>query len=66
MLLGDTCTRGCMFCAVKTDTKPPPPDPFEPFKTAEAVAKWGVNYIVLTSGKFSLVQSSLVLFYILR
>jgi len=49
MLLGDTCTRGCMFCAVKTDTAPPPPDPFEPFKTAEAVAKWGVNYIVLTS-----------------
>lgn len=32
MLLGDTCTRGCMFCAVKTDSKPPPPDPFEPFK----------------------------------
>ena len=51
MILGDTCTRGCMFCAVKTDSKPPPPDPFEPFKTAEAVAKWGVNYIVLTSGK---------------
>lgn len=49
MLLGDTCTRGCMFCAVKTDAKPPPPDPFEPFKTAEAVAKWGVDYIVLTS-----------------
>mmetsp|Transcript_7713 Transcript_7713/g.8941 ORF Transcript_7713/g.8941 Transcript_7713/m.8941 type:complete len:444 (+) Transcript_7713:81-1412(+) len=49
MLLGDTCTRGCMFCAVKTDAKPPPPDPFEPFKTADAVAKWGVNYIVLTS-----------------
>lgn len=49
MLLGDTCTRGCMFCAVKTDSKPPPPDPFEPFKTAEAVAKWGVDYIVLTS-----------------
>mmetsp|Transcript_13021 Transcript_13021/g.36649 ORF Transcript_13021/g.36649 Transcript_13021/m.36649 type:complete len:457 (+) Transcript_13021:269-1639(+) len=49
MLLGDTCTRGCMFCAVKTDSKPPPPDPFEPFKTADAVAKWGVDYIVLTS-----------------
>lgn len=49
MLLGDTCTRGCMFCAVKTDTKPPPPDPFEPFKTADAVTKWGVDYIVLTS-----------------
>ena len=51
MLLGDTCTRGCMFCAVKTDAKPPPPDPFEPFATADAVAKWGVDYIVLTSGK---------------
>jgi len=49
MLLGDTCTRGCMFCAVKTDGKPPEPDPFEPFKTAEAVAQWGVDYIVLTS-----------------
>ncbi|CAJ1966711.1 unnamed protein product [Cylindrotheca closterium] len=49
MLLGDTCTRGCMFCAVNTDSKPPPPDPFEPFKTAEAVAQWGVDYIVLTS-----------------
>jgi lipoate synthase len=49
MLLGDTCTRGCMFCAVKTDAKPPPPDPFEPFKTADAVTKWGVDYIVLTS-----------------
>lgn len=49
MLLGDTCTRGCMFCAVNTDSAPPPPDPFEPFKTAEAVTQWGVDYIVLTS-----------------
>lgn len=38
-----------MFCAVNTNTKPPPPDPFEPFKTAEAVTQWGVDYIVLTS-----------------
>lgn len=38
-----------MFCAVNTDSKPPPPDPFEPFKTAEAVTAWGVDYIVLTS-----------------
>lgn len=38
-----------MFCAVKTDAKPPPPDAFEPFKTAEAVTQWGVDYIVLTS-----------------
>lgn len=49
MLLGDTCTRGCMFCAVDTSQTPPPPDPFEPFKTADAVARWGVDYIVLTS-----------------
>jgi lipoic acid synthetase len=38
MLLGDTCTRGCMFCAVNTDTKPPPPDPFEPFKVRQVGA----------------------------
>jgi len=49
MLLGDTCTRGCMFCAVDTSQTPPPPDPFEPFKTADAVSRWGVDYIVLTS-----------------
>jgi len=49
MLLGDTCTRGCLFCAVNTASTPPEPDPFEPFKTAEAVTKWGVDYIVLTS-----------------
>ncbi len=36
MLLGDTCTRGCMFCAVKTDGKPPEPDPFEPFKVTHS------------------------------
>lgn len=49
MLLGDTCTRGCKFCAVKTDSKPAPPDPFEPFKTAEALSKWNLTYVVLTS-----------------
>ena len=38
-----------MFCAVNTNTKPAPPDVFEPFKTAEAVVQWGVDYIVLTS-----------------
>jgi len=49
MLLGDTCTRGCRFCAVKTSSTPPPPDPFEPFKTAEALSQWDINYVVLTS-----------------
>tara|TARA_B110001452_G_scaffold247814_1_gene234120 strand:+ start:2265 stop:3149 length:885 start_codon:yes stop_codon:yes gene_type:complete len=49
MLLGDTCTRGCKFCAVKTDAKPEPPDEEEPWNTAQAVAAWGINYVVLTS-----------------
>ena len=49
MLLGDTCTRGCRFCAVKTSPTPPPVDNSEPFHTAEAVARWGVKYVVLTS-----------------
>jgi lipoic acid synthetase len=49
MLLGDTCTRGCRFCAVKTARQPPPPDPLEPANTAAAVASWGVGYVVLTS-----------------
>lgn len=35
MLLGDTCTRGCRFCAVNTSQKPPPPDPLEPEHTAQ-------------------------------
>lgn len=49
MLLGDTCTRGCRFCAVNTSQTPPPPDPDEPAHTAAAVADWGVGYVVLTS-----------------
>jgi lipoic acid synthetase len=32
MLLGDTCTRGCKFCSVKTSSSPLPPDAFEPFR----------------------------------
>lgn len=49
MLLGDTCTRGCRFCSVKTSRAPPPPDPNEPINTAKAIASWGLDYIVLTS-----------------
>ncbi|KAG7979083.1 hypothetical protein I3843_05G112400 [Carya illinoinensis] len=49
MLLGDTCTRGCRFCAVKTNRNPAPPNPSEPQNTANAIASWGVDYIVLTS-----------------
>lgn len=49
MIMGDTCTRGCSFCAVKTSRKPPPLDSEEPDKVAEAVAQWGLDYVVLTS-----------------
>jgi lipoic acid synthetase len=49
MLMGDTCTRGCRFCAVKTSRAPPPLDPHEPEHTAEALARWGLGYVVLTS-----------------
>lgn len=48
-LLGDTCTRGCRFCSVKTSRAPPPPDPSEPINTATAIATWGLDYVVLTS-----------------
>ncbi|RWS19678.1 lipoyl synthase-like protein, partial [Leptotrombidium deliense] len=49
MLLGDTCTRGCRFCSVKTSKAPPLPDPNEPVNTAKAIADWGLDYVVLTS-----------------
>ncbi|KAH9985417.1 Lipoyl synthase [Russula compacta] len=49
MLMGDTCTRGCRFCSVKTSKNPPPLDPHEPENTAEAISRWGLGYIVLTS-----------------
>jgi lipoic acid synthetase len=49
MIMGDTCTRGCRFCSVKTSRAPPPLDPEEPEKVAIAIAKWGLDYVVLTS-----------------
>ncbi|KAI4936055.1 hypothetical protein J4E85_001383 [Alternaria conjuncta] len=48
MLMGDTCTRGCRFCAVKTSKAPPPLDPHEPENTAEALRRWGLGYVVIT------------------
>ena len=48
-MMGDTCTRGCRFCSVKTSRAPPPLDPNEPENTAEAISRWGLGYIVLTS-----------------
>ena len=49
MIMGDTCTRGCSFCSVKTSRTPPPLDPNEPTKVATAIQAWGLDYVVLTS-----------------
>jgi lipoic acid synthetase len=49
MLGTEVCTRACRFCAVKTARRPPPLDPEEPFKIAEAVAALKLKYVVLTS-----------------
>ena len=48
MILGDTCTRACAFCNVKTGM-PRAVDPFEPEHTAIAAAKMGLSHIVITS-----------------
>lgn len=49
MVLGDTCTRACKFCAVKTAFPPAPPDSQEPAKLAAAVKELGLEYVVVTS-----------------
>lgn len=48
MILGDTCTRGCRFCAVKHG-RPAPLDPDEPERVAEAAARLGLHHVVVTS-----------------
>ena len=48
MILGDTCTRACGFCAVKTG-KPSWDDPLEPYRTAMAVKKMNLKHVVITS-----------------
>ena len=48
MLLGDTCTRACGFCAVKTG-RPDCTDQQEPQRVASAAKTMGLDYIVLTS-----------------
>lgn len=49
MLLGDTCTRGCRFCNVKTGKPNGVVDELEPYKVGSAISKLGLTYIVLTS-----------------
>src|SRR5262245_19458907 len=47
MLLDDTCTRGCRFCAV-TSGAPAAPDPREPEHVADALGQMDLAYVVLT------------------
>ena len=47
MIMGDTCTRACAFCDVKTG-KPTALDIFEPLKIAKAVKK-SLKHVVITS-----------------
>jgi lipoyl synthase len=48
MLMGDTCTRACAFCNVKTGL-PGPLNEAEPERVAEATAKLGLKHVVVTS-----------------
>jgi len=48
MIMGDTCTRACAFCNVKTGL-PGALDRDEPARVADAVAKLGLNHVVITS-----------------
>jgi lipoic acid synthetase len=48
MIMGDTCTRACAFCNVKTGL-PGPLDANEPERVAEATAKLGLSHVVVTS-----------------
>ena len=48
MILGDTCTRACGFCSIKTG-KPNQVDILEPIRVAEAAKKMDLRHIVITS-----------------
>jgi lipoic acid synthetase len=48
MIMGDTCTRACAFCNVRTGM-PVPLDPNEPDHVGETVAKLGLEHVVITS-----------------
>ncbi len=49
LLMGDVCTRGCRFCAVKSGNPGGVVDAEEPSRVAVSVAESGLSYVVLTS-----------------
>ena len=48
MIMGDTCTRACAFCNVKTG-RPDALDQFEPYKVSQTVKKLELDHVVITS-----------------
>ena len=49
MILGDTCTRCCKFCAVRCSPPPHPADPREPERVVAMARTLGLRYVVVTS-----------------
>lgn len=49
MLMGEVCTRGCRFCAVKTGNPKGKIDALEPEKVGYSIAQMGLEYVVITS-----------------
>jgi len=49
LILGDVCTRGCAFCAVRHGRPDGPPDADEPERLAQAVGELGLAHVVITS-----------------
>lgn len=49
MIMGDTCTRGCKFCNVKTGNPKGVLDPLEPEKVAYSISQMNLKYVVVTS-----------------
>ncbi|MEM3791269.1 MAG: lipoyl synthase [Candidatus Micrarchaeaceae archaeon] len=49
MVMGEICTRGCRFCSVSKMARGTSLDKSEPERIAEAVRRWGLSYVVITS-----------------
>ncbi|MGZ3656397.1 MAG: lipoyl synthase [Bdellovibrionota bacterium] len=49
MVMGDTCTRGCKFCNVKTAKRPGALDPLEPENVAKSLQDMKLSYVVVTT-----------------
>ncbi|MCK4357483.1 MAG: lipoyl synthase [Candidatus Cloacimonetes bacterium] len=49
LIMGDTCTRNCRFCAIKTGKHLPGPDPDEPKRVAEMAKRLELKHVIITS-----------------